>query len=84
MLRLLGFAKAVRDFIKDGVPAVTYHQYGERIAACEKCPHVRGVSCGLSNCRCWIWSKAISAKEVCPDKPPRWPAIQSTALPSSS
>lgn len=82
--------KAYNRWWRAGRPVPTQEQLMERIAACERCPHLQGrgspeAKCGLCGCpigRSGLLfgsakrpGKAEMSTEVCPDNPPRWRSL---------
>ena len=66
------FGSEVIKFAKSGFQYVSPEDYGERIDACFKCPHVKapGFRCGL--CGCNMEVKAKWKTSQCPATPTKW------------
>ena len=67
-----GFTKDLTKYISEGAPNVSAEDYGDRLDACNSCPHLLkdSMKCGI--CGCLIENKAKWQTTTCPDTPPRW------------
>lgn len=71
MLRIERFARAVAEFVGDGLRRVTVEQYASRLAVCETCLKRCGFRC--TECKCWLIVKARGRAFTCPLG--KWPEI---------
>ena len=68
--QLWNFAKAVTDFVADGMKTVSAEEYAERLAICDECPERQDNRC--LECGCRLSLKAQGRAFECPLG--KWPA----------
>lgn len=67
--KLWNLAKALTDFVADGLTTVSAEEYAERLAICDECPERQGNHC--VKCGCRLSLKARGRAFQCPLE--KWP-----------
>lgn len=62
------FFKAMKEWVKQGLPVVDKNEQQRRLDICERCPFFTGTTCKL--CGCFTKFKTKLLTEKCPDG--RW------------
>tara|TARA_R100000781_G_scaffold114355_2_gene84947 strand:- start:439 stop:954 length:516 start_codon:yes stop_codon:yes gene_type:complete len=73
MKRAFNFAKATKEYVKDGMQNVDKAIYIKRLEICKRCPIFNAEKGTCNKCGCFMEIKAKWKVSTCPDEPSRWP-----------